>query len=237
MTDPRILYATPLDPSNGAPFWEHGPKKIEGVPRGWVQITAHTYNMAPITYSEHPSLLGLSPELDPGATDSVWIDAGTLWLRAAWTTGWAASVVAIAAPTIHRAPRRLGSNFKSGPLRQVPRDGSAIIVGGAIGQMQLRVCRPKGSNGTVKVYGGTHLVMRDKAGNPAADGGAEGNFPDLTTQGAWELLPGVPLDLPYFNGTFFVWSPGGYPTSKALEYITWAKMGVAAWYGPPPVEP
>lgn len=239
MSDARILYATQLDPKTGAPApWETAPKKVslgEAGP-GWVEITAHTYNMTPITYSEHPTLLGMAPELDPGATDTFWAE-GDFWIRAPWTSAWAASAVRVAAPKIHRPPRRLGSNFKSGPLKTIPRDGSAIIVGGAIGQMALRVMRPKESLSTIRVYGGTHLVMKNADGTPASDGGKEGLFPDLTTQGAWELHPGVMLELPYFNGTFFVWAPGGYKADQALQKIMWAKMGVAAFYGPPPVEP
>lgn len=232
------LWATPIDPSTGSPApWTSGPVKIthEG---GCIQITANPNNMSRLTYSEDPQDLGMGPELDPGVTHCRRFEPGTLWLRAPWTTGWAASVLKVAeCPKVTPAPT-LGSNSKAGVRKLIPSDGSAVIVGGAIGQKVLRVVRPKSepsTNSTVKVYGSTHIVQRDSSG--ALCSGGLGCFPDLTTQGQWELLPGVADVRENFNGTYWVWAPGGYDAAaKGKQYVDHSKEGISQSYGPAPVE-
>lgn len=231
------LWATPLDSMGYAAPWTTGPVRVAIPQPAFVQVCADPNNMSRITYSEDAADLGRGPELDPGACDCRFFGGDHLWIRAPWTAAYSASAIQVAmCPT--RAPAgTLGSNAKAGARQLVPPDGSAIIVGGAIGQKVLEVERPKSpvSNSTVRVYGSTHIVQRDEAGAICA--GGPGCTPDLTTQGSWELYPGERDRAENFNGTYWVWAPGGYDAAaKGKQYIDHRKQGISQSYGPAPAE-
>jgi hypothetical protein len=219
------LWATPLDTHGYAAPWTNGPVKVKHS-GGLVQICASPNNMSRITYSEDAADLGLGPELDPGMCACRSFD-GSFWIRAPWTTAYAASAIKVSDCQQTIQAGTLGSNSKANICRLIPPDGSYVIVGGATGQNVLEVRRPTDhASPQVRVFVSTHLVLKPGT-----------NIPDRSTQGEWPLYPGEVSRNENFNGTLQVYAPDGYDLAKfGPQQVCERKFGISQSYGPPPSE-